>query len=464
MIAEFLKRDALKRLGVAIFGDCMVDEYYYTEVNRISPEFPIPVMRSVKEDMRYALPGGAANVAYQFRHFNVDAHLVAMVNDYAKQVYDQAGINSKYCYHCDYQVPVKKRFYHGDFPLSRWDVEDPPNFHAEPCYEDIMGSLLQMDLFVFSDYNKGFFDDVIAPDHAFRPLIDQTTIPTIVDPKAEDIEKWKGCTVFKPNVLEAHRLSKGRRDWFGQAQYFQKKLGCKAVVITMGGEGVNCLIEGEIFKYAPKKKPSNVNSVVGAGDCFIAFLAMALGRDFTVPEAVEIAYEAGAIYVQNKHNEPVSPHLLLAQEDPIAAKFRHPQDLRDRQYKLVFTNGCFDILHPGHLATIQFAKAKGDKLVVAVNSDESVSRLKGPGRPVNDLRSRMTLLAALEMVDFVVSFDEDTPSRLIETIKPDVLVKGGDYLPHEIVGHNMVPEVFTAPMVEGASTSRLIEKVKNGGK
>src|SRR5499427_2064533 len=460
LISDFLARDDGTTLRVGVFGDCMVDEYYYTEVNRISPEFPIPVMRSSREDMRYALPGGAANVAYQFLHFNVDACLVAMVNGHAKQVYDQAGVNTSLCHHCDYQVPVKKRFYHGDFPLSRWDIEEPSSFHSEPVYKGIMNTLLGMDVFVFSDYNKGFFDDVSDYEPAFRPLIAQTAIPTIVDPKAEDIEKWQGCTVFKPNVLEARRLSKGRADWLSQARYFQKKLGCKAVVITMGGEGVNCLIDGEIFKYAPKRRPSNVNSVIGAGDCFIAFLAMALGRGTSVQEAVEIAYEAGAIYVQNKHNEPVTRHLLLAQEDPIAAKFRSPKDLATRDYKLAFTNGCFDLLHPGHLATLQFAKDKADKLVVAVNGDQSVARLKGPSRPVNGLANRMRLLAALQMVDFVVSFDEDTPARLIDAIRPDVLVKGGDYRPEQIVGYETVAEVFAAPMVEGMSTSILIERMR----
>jgi len=460
LISDFLARDDGTTLRVGVFGDCMVDEYYYTEVNRISPEFPIPVMRSSREDMRYALPGGAANVAYQFRHFNVNAYLVAMVNDYAKQVYDLAGVNTTLCRHCEHQVPVKKRFYHTDFPLSRWDIEGPSEFHSEPVYEGILDTLLGMDVFVFSDYNKGFFDDVTHYDHAFRPLITQTSIPTIVDPKAEDIEKWKGCTVFKPNALEAKRLSKGRADWCSQARYFQKKLGCKAVVITMGGEGVNCLVEGHIFKYTPRRTASNVNSVVGAGDCFIAFLAMALGRGTSVQEAVEIAYEAGAIYVQNKHNEPVTRHLLLAQEDPIAAKFRSPKDLATRDYKLAFTNGCFDLLHPGHLATLQFAKDKADKLVVAVNGDQSVARLKGPSRPVNGLANRMRLLAALQMVDFVVSFDEDTPARLIDAIRPDVLVKGGDYRPEQIVGYETVAEVFAAPMVEGMSTSILIERMR----
>jgi len=444
LISEFLKKDkAGKRLKVAVFGDCGLDQYYYTQVNRISPEFPIPVSLSLTEEPDHTLPGMAANVVYQFRNFNVDAFLVSIINQKAQEIYSKCGVDARYCACCAYQIPTKKRFYHNDFPLSRWDVEDFGNCPLKISYANIEDRF--MDLLVFSDYNKGFFDNQV------QSLISRVTVPTIVDPKSEDIDKWKNCTIFKPNSFEAKKLS-NLSDWREQALYFQERLKCQAVVITRGGDGVVGLIEGKEFQYNPKNLDT-VNSVIGAGDCFIAFMAMAIGRGFEVKEAVEIAYEAGAIYVQNKHNEPVTPHLLLAYEDPIAAKIRQPEELKDRNCKLVFTNGCFDAgLTSGHVKCLQFAKKQGDKLVVAVNSDDSVRRLKGSGRPFMPLSERMEVIAALDCVDYVVSFDKNDPLEVIKIILPNVIVKGGDYRPEQVVGFG-ISEIIISPHFECLSTT-----------
>jgi len=190
-----------------------------------------------------------------------------------------------------------------------------------------------------------------------------------------------------------------------------------------------------------------VESVIGAGDCFAAVFGMAVGHGFTVAESAEIAWNAGAVYVQRKMNRPIIP--AEVSWDGIV----EPDDLLDRDFKLVFTNGCFDILHKGHLQTLRFAKEKGDKLVVALNTDESVRRLKGEDRPVKPLEQRMAVVAALDCVDFVVSFSENTPLELIQKIRPEVLVKGADYRPEEIVGADVVPELFRAPIIDGLSTS-----------
>ena len=243
----------------------------------------------------------------------------------------------------------------------------------------------------------------------------------------------------------------GKVEWKEQAKSLQSELECKAVVITFGG-GKVCGIDGlELFTFNPQTSVT-VESVVGAGDCFAAFFAMAVGHGFTVPEAAEIAWNAGSNYVKHRRNEPITP----AELSPSAIV--HPDDLIDRNFKLVFANGCFDILHEGHIKTLEFAKSKGDKLVVAINSDASVKRLKGDNRPIKPLDQRMAVMAALKMVDFVVSFDEDTPLELIKKIKPDVLVKGSDYKDGEIVGAYIVPEVFRAPIIKGLSTSYFLQQ------
>ena len=237
-------------------------------------------------------------------------------------------------------------------------------------------------------------------------------------------------------------------DWQDQAKFFYDRLNCQSVVITRGGGGVVGITDGQLWEFKPESQVK-VESVVGAGDCFCAFLAMATAHGFKAKEAAEIAWKAGAIYVQNSMNRPIVPAELC--EDKIV----HPADLSSRDFKLVFTNGCFDILHEGHIESLKFAKSKGEKLVVALNSDESIKRLKGPDRPVKNLRQRMAVMAAIRYVDFVTYFEEDTPLEVIKTIVPDVLVKGSQYT-GPIVGEDIVSEVYRAPMVDGVSTTILL--------
>lgn len=184
-------------------------------------------------------------------------------------------------------------------------------------------------------------------------------------------------------------------------------------------------------------------------------LALAVAHNFPVPQAAKIAYEAGSLFVQQVQRGPITPWQLQKK-----SKFIRSEDLKNRDYKLVFTNGCFDILHAGHLESLRFAKSKGDKLVVGVNSDASVSRLKGPKRPVVPLNERMEMLAALETVDYVISFDEDSPHELVKQIAPDVLIKGADWAHRPIAGSEFVKEVCFVPLVEDRLTTNIIEKIK----
>jgi D-beta-D-heptose 7-phosphate kinase/D-beta-D-heptose 1-phosphate adenosyltransferase len=221
------------------------------------------------------------------------------------------------------------------------------------------------------------------------------------------------------------------------------------VVITHGGEKVVGVWRDEFFDYRPNR-PVHVESVIGAGDCFAAVFAMAVGYGFTIAESAEIAWNAGAVYVQRKMNRPIIP--AEVSWDGIV----DPEHLASRDFKLVFTNGCFDVLHEGHLHLLRFAREKGDKLVVALNTDDSVKRLKGEERPIKPLDQRLAVVAALDCVDFVVAFPEDTPLEVIQKIQPDVLVKGADYRPENIVGVDIVPELFRAPILDGLSTSNFL--------
>lgn len=434
---------------IRCIGDALVDEYYKVKVNRISPEFPMPIMRSCDKSV-VRRPGGVANVAYQLRHFNVEVALtcftdrtlteVLSLHRLAASTADVGGLSGRQGF-----VPLKKRYLHDNVQVCRRDVEADQYALEDRSLREAQGELFSKvgyaDVTILSDYDKGTFRNV--SDLSFLD-----TKLTIVDPKKPPLDRWRNCTVFKPNSKEAEDLS-GYSDWRAQAHYFKEELNCHAVVITDGGKGVRGIWGEEHFEVLPERKVQ-VESVIGAGDCFVAILGLAMGLGFDSPEAVEIAYEAGSVYVQQNLNRPIIPAELMA--DGIV----EPEDLWHRDFKLVFTNGCFDIMHPGHLNTLKFAKSKGDKLVVALNTDESIQRLKGPNRPRQDLESRMAVMAALEMVDFVTYFNEDTPLEVIKKIQPDAIVKGADYALDNIVGADIVSEVYRAPIIEGHSTTAIL--------
>jgi D-beta-D-heptose 7-phosphate kinase/D-beta-D-heptose 1-phosphate adenosyltransferase len=444
LFTKFLQCNREKQLKVNVFGDVMIDKYYVVDVNRISPEVPMPIMHS-DHTPPVCRPGGAANVAYQLHNFNVDSNLFGFTDLNALHIINQHGLKGFFKPHP--YTPEKYRFLHRAVQVNRWDLETQVNTDDTEQYFD---QLLEydsgkIDVAILSDYNKGFFTYDVK-----RRLIEKyKDILTIVDPKVGNIDEWKNCKIFKPNEKEAKALS-GLDDCRQQAYFFKKRLDCEIVIITRGGNGVVGIDKNGYFEYQPPRKNIDVMSVIGAGDCFVSVLALALGHGFNALQAAEIAYQAGSIYVQNRHNRPIVPAELST--DGIC----HPLDLAKRDFKLAFTNGCFDLLHAGHIQTLQYAKDKADKLVVGVNSDASVKKLKGSTRPVVQLPDRLKVLTSLKMVDFVVSFDEDTPLQTIEMCRPDVLVKGGDYADKDIVGSDIVQEVYTASILEGISTSKII--------
>lgn len=474
ILKKFLYLSAnCKTPKIAVYGDAMIDEYYKVRVKKISPEFPIPVMHSEKEE-KESLPGGAANVVCQFENFNVESFLISFIDFPALDVFNSKKINSYFCKllskdvagrdTLEYSIPRKRRFYSDDFPTYRWDVEKK-NYGLEKheleqaCLElqkNLENGTQKFDVVVFSDYDKGVLEYHI-PEYLYKQKI------TIVDPKSGDLDRWKYCTVFKPNAAEALALS-GCNTIDNAGHTLLSELKCEAVVITQAADGVSVFYKenGEtvIHRIKPKSKLEAAVSVIGAGDCFVAFMAMSLAYGMTILEATEVAWQAGTLYVKNKHNKPLSQQDIAKACDSSIIKFVKPEDLSERDFKLVFTNGCFDILHAGHLESLKFAKSQGDKLVVAVNTDDSVAENK-PGRPFVNLKDRMSLLAGLECVDFVVSFSEKTPLEILQKIKPDVLVKGAEYHKESVVGNDIVAEVVLAPMFKGLSTTNLVEKIRN---
>lgn len=450
ILQKFLQKNRQRRLNIHVLGDAMIDEYYEVKVNRISPEFPMPIMWSPKDNPSRR-PGGAANVAYQFKNFNADVTLHCFPDKKAEKVFSDHKVHRWGTMDVRATLPIKRRFLDDKVQVMRHDIESPLcrlseeliDLFTDALCQSIVKHKMNPDVAIFSDYNKGFFN---STEHNLLEKYHNAI--TIVDPKKGPLRKWRGCTIFKPNRIEAEDLT-GRTKWREQAKHLQNELECESVVITDGGKKVSGVYGNDFFCFLPDKQVE-VESVIGAGDSFCVFLALAVGHGFSVPEAAEIAWNAGSIYVQNNLNRPIVPGELSPNG------IVHGEDLANRDFKLAFTNGCFDLLHEGHLQTLRFARGKADKLVVALNTDDSIKRLKGDDRPLKPLSQRMAVMAALEMVDYVVSFDEDTPLEVIKKIQPDVLVKGSDYKKSEIVGADIVPEVFTAPLIPDLSTTKLL--------
>lgn len=463
LYSDFIKADRQgPKISVGVVGDAMIDEYMDVDIKKISPEFPIIVLQSEEEKYQY-LPGGAANCAYQFTHFNVDAHLYSFSDDHASKVFSDNGLNLSGIVEIGNRISRKRRLYSQGLPVSRTDIESKNYGYSEEILKFRSADVFQkvrsnksLQALVLSDYNKGLFS-------GFDQEIMREFKNVIVDPKCGDLYRWRSCTVFKPNLEEALRLSR-KSTVLEAGSYLLNLLSCEAVVVTMAGDGVMVFQKTKSpIHIRPKRKLTPAESVIGAGDCFAAFYAMSLARGFNYEQAAEISFHAGTLYVQNKHNKPLTPQEFIYSYDPFSVKYVNcPESFFDRKkYRLVFTNGCFDFgLTSAHVECINFAKNQGDKLVVALNSDDSVRKLKGNGRPILPFADRVKIISSLQSVDYVVGFDEDTPLKIIQQIMPDLIVKGGDYTVEQVVGNHLA-EVKIFDYVLSMSTTQKIEKINN---
>ena len=457
---------------VLVFGDAMLDRYWHGASSRISPEAPIPVVDIAEIEDRL---GGAANVALNIAALGGTASLVAAVGqDEAatalKTKLDSASIKSELVELDDRPTITKVRIVSQKQQLVRADFEvvkpvDPGLFTRA------LGKLLgEADVLVLSDYDKGVLEDPAPAIAAARKL----GKPILVDPKFKDYSAYAGATIVKPNRKEFQAAVGGwssDQEMVQKAQTMMTNLGFEAMLVTRGDEGMT-LIEKQSMTHLPAAS-REVFDVSGAGDTVIATLSASLSSGQTLQDSVHLANVAAGLAVAKHGTASVSgPEVRLEMSKQMDTRgIMSPEQLaqacqeaKESGQKVVFTNGCFDILHAGHVEYLAEAKQKGDKLIVAINDDAGVSRLKGEGRPINHLERRLTMLAGLESVDWVVAFSEDTPENLLEMVKPDVLVKGGDYSVDEVVGGEIVSgyggEVAVLKLVDGLSTTALAEKIK----
>ena len=479
----------LSRVRVLCVGDVMVDRFVNGVANRISPESPVPVL-SILETR--AFPGGAANVARNISALGSTCTLMSVVgNDHAADELESLlqaipQLRSMLIRNPGRPTTEKLRFVAQGQHLLRADYEATAPLcsdSAEELIDVVVKELPRHDVLVLSDYAKGVLtDDVIS-----RLLSTARTfnIPSIVDPKSTNFARYSGATVITPNSKEtkdASGIDPAEDENASLAGRMLHEMGdFDAILITRAHKGMTLVPRSSSPLHIPAST-REVFDVAGAGDTVVATMALALGAKATPEEAAQLANVAAGIVVGKRGTATVSRTELADEQTrlgrgnlaSIQSKIKTVPELlelikrwRDDGHTIGLTNGCFDILHVGHLSLLSFARRQCGRLLVAINTDASVTRLKGPSRPVNSETDRATVLAALTPVDAVVMFDEDTPLSLIEQIVPDVLVKGADYSVEQIVGSDVVlsngGRVLTAELVPGRSTSNVItEMVKIG--
>lgn len=460
---------------VLVVGDVMLDRYWHGSTSRISPEAPVPVVRVEEAEER---PGGAGNVALNIAALGATVTLISVTGaDEASQMLLQklgaAGIDCHF--HALPGVPTvtKLRVLSRHQQLIRLDFEGAVSgFDSDALIAPYRSALERADVVVLSDYGKGALGGV----QELIRLAREARVPVLVDPKSRDFGIYRGATLVTPNLNEfeavaGHCRDEGELAARGAALTAQFDLG--GLLITRGEQGMTLVQRDGAPLHLPARA-REVYDVTGAGDTVISVLAAALGAGQDLMHSTALANLAAGIVVGKLGTAVVSvPEMrralhkggeaergVVSETQLLAAV----EQARSRGESLVMTNGCFDILHAGHVAYLQEARRLGDRLVIAVNDDDSVRRLKGATRPINGLDHRMAVLAALQCVDWVVPFSEDTPERLICRVRPDYLVKGGDYRPEQVAGYDCVTsnggKVIALAYHEGHSTTDIIAQCR----
>ena len=466
-----------KKTRIAVIGDIMIDHYIWGSCERISPEAPVQVLEVSKENN---LLGGAGNVINNLIALDSKVSVYSVIGEdegakLAEKLLEETGAECTVLLQQKDRITTKKsRIIASNQQIIRFDDENREDISLRSQHElltQLSQNIFGYDAILLSDYGKGVLTptltkDIIALASAHNKLV-------LVDPKGDDYSKYQGATLLTPNRKEASLATKIKitdNTTLREAGFkLKNELDLDYGIITLSEEGI--AIFDEQMSIIPTVT-REVYDVTGAGDTVLASLGIALAHDLNITEACEFANKAAAIVVAKIGSATATLNEIEEYEHTlnkgqIESKIkdftqieRITNRLKSQERRVIFTNGCFDILHRGHASYLQKAKDLGDFLIIGLNSDESVRRLKGENRPINNLEDRAYLLSALESVDYVVPFTEDTPYELIKKIYPDILVKGADYEGKEVVGSDLAGEVRLIDFVEGKSTSRIIKKIE----
>ena len=463
---------------ILVLGDIFLDHTFYGIVTRIANEAPVPVYKQTRDVWTL---GGAGNVLanlasmgcaelYAFGRIGADEPYKSQI----ESLLSQYNINNQLLVDASVPNVVKNRYYCGKTLLFRHDYESQALLREEQ--EDVVIRRIQelcngrakIDCIVFSDYNKGFLTNRLCD--AIISIARSKGIFTVVDPK-EQYTKYMGCSLIKPNRSETHKLFGVQVEGIDTKlahQCIHEKVGCEASVITLSENGATlCNQSGEIIHCA--NQPMEVIDVTGAGDIVCATLAYLYPIYENKQHIIEIANVFAMISVGHLSTYVLQPYDFVKSRGIVSKSIQRnkcidPSSLRRiidvmHANTTVFTNGCFDIIHVGHLDLLKRCRDMGDIVIVGLNSDASISRLKGPERPIMNLEKRVAFLSALEYVDYIVVFGEDTPAEVLAQLRPAILVKGADYKPEELPGREYVKEVRIVPLMEGYSSTSVIRTI-----
>ena len=483
-----LLEGGFNQFKVLVIGDIMLDRYIHGEVERISPEAPVPVIRRAQ---RYERAGGAANVAMNLAGLGCQTFLSGFWGNDSEQgelaaILDRAGIDTAGVVLSSLPTISKTRIVGRMQQLLRLDIESrdlPPAVEAQRLLERTTALVTKVHAVILSDYAKGALSNALC--EAVIRAARSARIPILADPKTPDFSKYAGATSVCPNLGELSQATgispHLTEDLLAAGQALVAEHDFKFLTVTMSEKGISVLrrasdgTEGIAGVYHSPARAREVFDVSGAGDTVIATLTASLAAGLQIESAVELANLAAGIVVGKVGTVPIASHELVAALTPSSgvragekildlerAKLR-VAEWRASGETIVFTNGCFDLLHVGHITLLEDCRRFGSKLVLGLNADASICRLKGPTRPIVGERERARVMAALAAVDAVVLFEEDTPLELIRALRPNVLVKGGDYTIETVVGHEEViaagGRVEIVPTVEGFSTSNIVKKL-----
>ncbi|MHC4821586.1 MAG: D-glycero-beta-D-manno-heptose 1-phosphate adenylyltransferase [Planctomycetota bacterium] len=483
-------RHVIRSLGtptVTVVGDLLLDRYVFGSVGRVSPEAPVHVLNVESEDER---PGGAGSVAAMLGGLGVHCRLVGTVGDdddgdtllallqaWGADVSGVIRVSGRRTVVKTRMVARNSQSHQQVLRVDHEDTTPLSKARERELAKEVRRAVKGCDALVLSDYAKGVLSDTVL-DAGFKAA-KRAKIHAIVDPKRQDFRDYRGATLITPNRMETQRALNVTLDDPASVEKAGRRLlrsvGLDAALITLDRDGMALVSRGNPTVYIPTQ-PREVFDVTGAGDMVIAALATALAGGATAEEAARLANVAGGVEVTHFGVVPVTRDELLEAvhavgDDPgskvlrIAALREVLRARKARGERVVLTNGCFDVLHVGHIRYLRAARANGDLLVVGLNSDASVKRLKGKGRPVVPFEERAEMLAALDCVDFVVGFGQDTPARLVPAVDPDVLVKGEDWREKGVVGREWVEahggRVVLAPLVPGRSTTSILDRIRD---
>lgn len=457
---------------ILVVGDLMIDHYLWGKCERISPEAPVQVVEIERET---SVLGGAGNVINNLLSLGADVSVLSVIgkDDNGRELLEMLEVlgvdTSLILKQATRKTSKKSRVIAVHQQILRYDKEskeDISKISEEKLLDRFAEVVESFDAILLSDYGKGVLTESLT-----RKIIELSGDKLVlVDPKGEDYSKYKGATLITPNKKEASIATKidiiDEESLREAGELLRDSLKLKYAVITLSEDGMAIFGE-ELLKVPTVAR--EVYDVTGAGDTVLASFGYALSCGLDIKKSALFATSAAAVVVGKLGSATVSldeidmyEHTLRAGKSESKIKTKEElakllENFRDK--KIVFTNGCFDILHVGHVKYLEVAKSFGDMLIVGLNSDESVKRLKGESRPINESKDRAYVLAGLESVSFVVEFGEDTPYELISTLKPDVLVKGGDYKGKEVVGSDLVKEVRLVDFVDGKSTTNIINRI-----